>query len=672
MVAAAAASAQTPHAPAPLSPRNASYTIDVRLDPEERTLEGRQRVVWRNIQQQPATEMWFHLYWNGWRNDRSTWMLENQLSSERRRRDLKDVKPKDWGSIEVHSIEWVPPDGGSAPAHELVTKAYYAAPDDANPQDRTVLVVPLPEAAEPGQEVTLDMTFSSRIPRPFARTGVRGDYYFIAHWFPAVGVFEPTGWNCRQYHAATEFYSDYGTYHVSMTVPDKWILGATGTEVERKANPDGTATHVYQQDDVHTFTWTTSPDFLEREQRFERPGLPPVDMRLLLQPEHEAQAERHFAATSASLEHYGKWYGPYRYGHITVVDPAWGSNSGGMEYPTLFTCGTRIFNPLGGDSPESVTIHEAGHQFWYGMVGNNEFDHAWLDEGLNTFSTSRTLNEVFPPRRFVRRYLPQPGRGRGDAGFIPLLLREIEVPRFTGSLDDYRKVANAEDPSTPTFRYFPGTAADITYDKTALWLGTLERQLGWDTLQAILSTFFERYRFAHPSPDDFFAVASEVSGQDLGWFFDQVYRDSVLFDYAVTSVSSTPAAPTGLVESDSKDELVPTKASKDESGMVFRSEVVVKRLGGGRFPVEVLLVFDDGREIRENWTGLEHTKIFVAELPSKLHHAVVDPERKLLLDIDYTNNSRLREEESTLPASKWASKWAIWFQDMLSTFTFFL
>jgi hypothetical protein len=535
-----------------------------------------------------------------------------------------------------------------------------------------VLVVPLPQPAEPGQEVTLDMTWSSRIPRPFARTGVRGDYYFIAHWFPAVGVFEPTGWNCRQYHAATEFYSDYGTYRVSMTVPDKWVLGATGTEVERKANQDGTATHVYQQDDVHTFTWTTSPDFLEREQRFERPGLPPVEMRLLLQPEHEAQAERHFAAASASLEHYGKWYGPYPYGHITVVDPAWGSNSGGMEYPTLFTCGTRIFNPLGGDSPESVTIHEAGHQFWYGMVGNNEFDHAWLDEGLNTFSTDRTLDAAYPPRRLVRRYLPQPGRGRGDAGFIPLLLREIEVPRFITRLDDYRKVANAEDPSTPTFRYFPGTAADITYDKTALWLGTLERQLGWGTLQEILSTFFERYRFAHPTPDDFFAVASEVSGQDLGWFFDQVYRNSLLFDYAVTSVSSMPAAPTGLIESDSKDELVPAKAQGDEAGAVFRSEVVVKRLGGGTFPVEVLLVFDDGREIRENWTGLEHTKIFVAELPSKLHHAVVDPERKLLLDIDYTNNSRLRKEESTLPATKWASKWAIWFQDMLSTFTFFL
>jgi hypothetical protein len=146
----------------------------------------------------------------------------------------------------------------------------------------------------------------------------------------------------------------------------------------------------------------------------------------------------------------------------------------------------------------------------------------------------------------------------------------------------------------------------------------------------------------------------------------------LLFDYAVTSVSSMPAAPTGLIESDSKDELVPAKAQGDEAGAVFRSEVVVKRLGGGTFPVEVLLVFDDGREIRENWTGLEHTKIFVAELPSKLHHAVVDPERKLLLDIDYTNNSRLRKEESTLPATKWASKWAIWFQDMLSTFTFFL
>ena len=100
-------------------------------------------------------------------------------------------------------------------------------------------------------------------------------------------------------------------------------------------------------------------------------------------------------------------------------------------------------------------------------------------------------------------------------------------------LNGYRLAAESDDPSTPTYRYWPGTHAQITYSKTALWLHTLERYLGWETLQRILSTFFERWKFRHPRPEDFFAVANEVSGQDLTWFFDQVHRSSNVFDYGV-------------------------------------------------------------------------------------------------------------------------------------------
>ena len=92
-------------------------------------------------------------------------------------------------------------------------------------------------------------------------------------------------------------------------------------------------------------------------------------MRLLLQPEHAGQAERHFDATRVALRFYGEWFGAYPYGHVTVVDPAWQSGAGGMEYPTLFTAGTRWLAPRHVMQPESVTVHEAGHQFWYGIVG---------------------------------------------------------------------------------------------------------------------------------------------------------------------------------------------------------------------------------------------------------------------------------------------------------------
>ncbi|HXV78014.1 MAG TPA: M1 family metallopeptidase, partial [Candidatus Polarisedimenticolaceae bacterium] len=549
---------------------------------------------------------------------------------------------------------------------ELLTASYYAAPDDGNPQDRTVFVVPLPFAVEPGGEVQVELAWRARVPRTFARTGFRGDYFFFAHWFPKLGVFEEDGWNCHQYHNLTEYYSDFGNYRVSMTVPAGWVLGATGREVERTAHDDGSETHVYEQHDVHAFSWTTSPDFVVREQRFERAGLPPVDIRLLLQPEHLAQAERHFHATAAGLEHYGTWYGPYPYGHVTVVDPAYGSDTGGMEYPTFFTCGTRIFNPFGADSPESVTIHEVGHQFWYGVVANNEFEHAWIDEGLNTFSTIRTLDATYPPLELVQRYLAPPGED-SSRGFLPVSIDGVELSRFTRRLDRYREHAEVADLDGFTFEYYPDGGSSLSYDKTALWLATLERHLGWETLQTILSTFFERHRFGHATPDAFLDTVEEFAGP-MDWFFDQVYRDAVVFDYAVDSVHSAPVEAEGFTQRDG--EMVRTR--REGQGSDFRTEVMVRRVGGGVFPVDVVLTFEDGQRIRKHWSGEERSKLFVVERAAKIERAEVDPDRVLMLDVDYTNNSRLREPRARLPAVKWASKWMIWFQDAMATFAYFI
>jgi hypothetical protein len=425
-------------------------------------------------------------------------------------------------------------------------------------------------------------------------------------------------------------------------------------------------THHYYEADVHDFAWTAGAGYLVREARFDHPGLPPVELRLLIRPEYARFTERYFAAARAGLELFGSWYGPYPYGHLTIVDPAYGTDAGGMEYPTLITGGTRLFSPFGSDQPESVTMHETGHQFWYGLVGNDEFEHAWLDEGLNTFSTLRALPLAFGDRRYVRRYLPPVG---GGTGMFPLLLSDLRVSRFLERLNRYRRSARDEAPRTPSFLYHPAAAGDISYNKTALWLATLERHLGWDTLQAILSTFFERYSFAHPGPEDFFDVANEVSGQDLTWFFDQVFHDSVGFDYAIDSVATFPVKLEGFDEVDGELRLAEPENDDTES---YRSEVVVRRKGDGRFPVEVLLVFEDGSELREIWDGAERWKLFVEERPAKLDYAVVDPERVLLLDVDYTNNSRLRDRRDRLPAGKWASRWMLWLQDFLTTFAFFI
>lgn len=653
-----------------LSPRNASYTIWVRLDPEARTLDASQAATWTNIQNAPARELRFHFYWNAWRNDRSTWMLEERLSGDYPKRIREDA----WGWIDVEAIRLVGADGA---ALDLTAAARFAAPDDGNPDDRTVMVVPLPQPVPPGGTVRVELDWRAKVPRTFARTGYRGDFFFIAHWFPKLGVFDgAAGWSCHQFHSNTEFYSDYGVYDVTIETPEGFVVGATGKQVEERpvatAGGAGWVAHRFVQEDVHSFTWTASPDFRVAEDRFSLPGLPPVDLTVLYQPEHEHQVARHLAATKAALEHYGLWYGPYPYDHLTVVDPAWESGAGGMEYPTIFTAGTRLFNPFGGGSPEGVTIHEAGHQFWYGVVGNDELEHAWLDEGLNTFSTARVYDEVYGDETWVERYLRPPGTSW--RGFLPAVVPGVRIDRAVGGnrLDRYRRHATSDVPATPTWRYYPASHGAISYSKTAVWLATLERHLGWETLRTILSTFYQRYAFRHPLPEDFFAVANEVArserGIGLDWFFDQVYYDDVVFDYAVERAESSPAAAEGMLEDG--NELV-YRTGGEPSGPggeeLWRSEVVVRRRGTGVFPVEVVMVFADGSEERRVWNGLERWKLFVVEGPAELHHAAIDPERVLLLDLDYTNNSRLAEPAGHLAAVKWAGKWMIWAQDFLQT-----
>jgi len=614
------------------SPRNASYDIEVRLDHDARTLEGRQTIHWRNIDAAPVSDLQFHLYWNAWRDRDSTWLRERRLVPGY-------TLPEDgWSAIEITSLRIRQPEGDWA---DVLDRLRFIAPDDGNQADRTVAAVPLDSPIGSGLTLEIEIAWTATIPRPFARTGYIDDYYFIAQWFPKLGVFEDGAWNVHQFHTATEFYADFGVYDVAITVPDGFVVGASGQQVERVEHDDATTTHRYRGEDIHDFAWTASPRLLDLTRRFEHPALPAVEMRLLLQPEHEDQADRYFAITEATLARYGEWFGAYPYGYLTIVDPAFQSGSGGMEYPTLFTGGTRWLAPADVQQPESVTAHEAGHQWWHGMVASNEAEHAWIDEGFNTFATARVLDEAFPQsRRGLRLF----------GGFVPWVLRDVPLTRIDHDrLASYRLNAEADEPWTPTYRYWPATAGAITYDKTALWLHTLERHLGWPVLQRILATFFERWQFRHPTPGDFFDVVTEVTGQNYFWFFDEVYRSSNTFDYGVEALRS---------ETDGDD--------------AHRTTVVVRRHGEARFPVEVVTTFEDGEQVREAWDGLDRRVIYEYTRDARALSVQVDPDRVLLLDVDYTNNSRTLEPRAEEAARKWSLTWMVWLQDLMLTYGFFL
>ena len=178
--------------------------------------------------------------------------------------------------------------------------------------------------------------------------------------------------------------------------------------------------------------------------------------------------------------------------------------------------------------------------------------------------------------------------------------------------------------------------------------------------------FYERWQFRHPRPEDFFAVANEVSGRDLSWYFDQVHGGTQTFDYAVQQVSSRGLRDRGFIDGDRE----PTfRAPIDDRGLT-RTTVTVRRLGDGIFPVDVLVVFDDGETVRERWDGREPWRVFTYERAARAVRVEVDPDRVLLLDVDYANNSWTAAPRAGAAATKWMLRWMVWLQDLMLTYAF--
>jgi hypothetical protein len=647
-----ALSAQTQPAPAVdtagnLSPRIANYDIDVTLDPAARTLTGTEVITWRNTGQIPAYSLRLHLYWNAFRNTNSTWLKGRQLAGDT---PLAAASENDFGYTNVTALAFINLDGSET---DMMPSFRHISPDDQNRDDRSLAAADLPVPVPPGGSMRIKVAWTGRFPKNFDRTGAIGNYFLAVHWFPKLGVFDEAGWVARQFFANTEFFADFGNYDVRMTVPRGWVVGATGVEQSRTETGAMTA-HRYVQNDVHDFAWAVSPDFIEQTQRFEHPGLPPVNMRLLLQPAHQHLAGRHFAAAAATLRYYGEWFGPYPYPALTIIDPPFQSESEGMEYPTLFTAGTRWLSPAESNDPEYVVIHETGHQWWQGMVANNEVLHAWLDEGINEYADSRLQSIAFQPNYLVQRFF---------GGFIPWQYRDIPLQRATDTnyMNAFRRAAARDALAMPTYLLWPSTHQSLSYHHAALMLHTLERMHSWEVMQRVLATFFARWKFKHPTPEDFFEVLREVTGQDHKGFIDQVYTNSHTFDYAIERFESENIAWRGLGDKGYEQHTL---------DKLWRTVVVARRLGSGTLPVDVLVTFSDGHQERERWSGQQRWVTLTYDRPARAVSAQIDPERVLLLDTNFTNNSRTLEPAADQAATKWSLRWMVWLQDLLMTCAF--
>lgn len=620
-------------APAALAPPVASYRIDASYDQPAQTLRGRQTLTWRNPTREAATDLYFHLYLNAFANSRSSFM-----------RGVDDVwpdwardHPDGWGYTTVTAIRI----GGE----DITARMQFVHPDDDNIDDRTVFRLPLPSPVRAGASVDVDVEFISKLPKVFARSGYAGPFAFVAQWFPKIGVYEAGAWNCHQYHATTEFFADFGTYDVTLTVPREGIVGATGLLRETRENPDGTRTLRFVAEDVHDFAWTYDPRFHVIEQSHG-----PTQLRLLLQPNHATQAPRYLAAVRTALDRYREWIGEYPYAQLTIVDPgAGGIRAGGMEYPMLITVGAPWWVPESVRLPEVLAIHEFGHQYWYGMLANNEFEEAWLDEGVNTYLEGKIMDAAYGPGSYL--------------SVLGVRADGIALHRLR-----YLATAHTDPMTRYAWRFLDRSSYTATsYAKTALVLDTLERQVGEERLRRALAAYAQRWRFRHPRGRDFLATVEEALGEDLSWYFDQVVPETGVLDYAVTRVAVEEAhPPTGypFVNGRPGDVVPPVPPAETQ----YRSEVVVERLGVVRMPVDVQIVFEDGSITAERWDGRERWRRFEFTGARRVEWAVIDPQLTQPLDVNRLNNSRMCDG-GTRGIARLAGRWAVWFQNLVAAAT---
>ncbi|WNQ11065.1 M1 family metallopeptidase [Paenibacillus aurantius] len=595
-----------PKAPPALSSRVVEYHISVALHPEEKRLLGTQSLTWQNAGSKPVSELYFHLYPNAFESPKTTF---NKESGGKLRQDER--KADSTGSMELTSIK-------TTQGEDLSTRMEYVRPDDGNGSDRTLVKIPLLQPVPPGGKITVLMDYTVRMPAVYARMGYAEDFYMAGQWFPKVAVYETAGtrgrseegWNLHQYHGNSEFYSDFGIYDVKIKVPAAFTVAATGFPTKPASEENGVKTYRFYADDVHDFAWAASPRFVYYEEAFSSPNVPGVRIKLYLDPKHKDLKNRYLQAAKKSLTRYSEWYGQYPYDTLSiVVPPESGNGAGGMEYPTLVTAwGAADEKPS--LELERVVVHEIGHQFFYGMVASNEFEEAWLDEGFTSYAEDKVMEKEYG----VKSNLPL------EAGYVttpkPLKLFSWDF----GSHHEY---------------------ADNVYTRAKLVLYAIEQKAGPEVMNRIMKTYFQRWKFKHPSTEDFQKTVEDVTKTGWGEFFDQYVYNGLMADYSVDSIR-TKHAPDG--------------------GSGYVSEVLIRKRGGQVSPVPIHFHFLDGTVQVKDWDSQANEVLYKLQHTAPVDWVAIDPEHRLILENKHINNFMKTEVDE-----KWSIRWNVGLSKLIET-----
>ncbi len=625
---------------APRSTRIASYTLDAQLDAARHQIKGSGTLIWTNAGASAVDTLPFHLYLNAFKNEQSLFMRTSKG-------EMRGAKASDtgWGWIEVDSLMI----GGV----EQVAKLRYP-----NLPDETVVELPLAEPIQPGSTVEIKMKFNAQLPEVFARTGYKGDFHLVGQWFPKIGVRVGTPgaerWECQPLHANTEFFADFGTYDVTLTVPSTHVVAATGVLVKAAELGGQLRTYTYHAEDVHDFVWMADPYMVIDRTTGRTPFIGTakvedgtVEVRVYARKEQEAFARRHLQAAIGAIERFSHYFVPYPWPIMTIIDPpvdaAFGA--GGMEYPTLVTtAGDSVFTRGGIRLPEFVTIHEVGHNWFQGILASNEPVEAWLDEGVNEWADTHVMTDLYGPRGNVIDW----AGWQADSAWLRIAAAGDKLDKLPSPI------------ASAAYAFVDNDAYGVaTYTKTMGVLATLEKHVGTAKFMAAMKAYAKEYAFKHPTGRDLFDVLERELAMDLSWYIGPTFQQVGSHELSVRTAECLPVhEPRGVFDGPPRKTKTETEAPNTGT---FQCEVVIQNTGVIHVPVDVEFKFADGSVQRETWDdrGAGNWKRWLIDRSSKLVEIRIDPDRKILLGSPVAYQVRLEGDGSaSLRAAARIASWA--------------
>lgn len=601
----------------------ANYSMKVNFDPFSKYITVEEEILWRNLTKFSTDEIQFHFYPNAYKSNNTIFAQAYYLPPEART------------EVEVKSVAV---DG-------MPSKFIFFQPETKNPNDSTVAKILPGKKINPSDSVKIRIEYKMKIPQSVKRLGYATgrNFFFVSQWFPKVGVFEEGKWICSQYYPHLNFYSDFGDYDIQITTPANYIVGATGVEAS-KEEKDGKNLYRFVQKGVHDFVWFATDEIMHREKIYKRKDGSEILINAYVQPEKKKYFDRYLAAVENSLDYFEKNIGDYPYQTVTLVDVPRTCAAGGMEYPTLFTVSADLFSPAETHQPEGVAIHEFSHQFFYGLLANNEVYDAWLDEGFATYITEKILYKYYGKEIVsfpFAGYIPMHGMNLLSIGEIPVVYTVTNFNSEEGAecLPGYYKNLTIGCIADTSYK-LPDRSSYVAnaYYKPALVLLTLENYLGHDKMVSILKDYFNTYRFKHPKTADFCSAVQKNCSEDMGWFFHYFIEGSYSFDYKINSIK------------------------KKGNG---NYEVLAERAGDGVFKNNIAFYTDKDTLYRE-WDGKERWKIFYFHTNNEVIGAEIDPMRKNMLDLNFANNSLAVKTRLSAPIIL-SLRWFFWIQNALMT-----